>query len=111
MKQSNVWYNKDVGDNFEKKEEPLALRIPISLKNRLIAIGFEHDRPVGYVARELMIRGLAMYEQDGKIRDSVLASEQSVNDKPVMVETKVRRVPLAGTVNESPTNVKKTKAR
>lgn len=66
--QSSICYNETVTDEFEKKEEPLALRLPASLKNRLIAIAYEQDRPVGYVARELMLRGLQLFEQDGKLR-------------------------------------------
>lgn len=31
-------------------------------------IAGDEDRAVGYVARELMLRGLALYKQDGKLK-------------------------------------------
>ena len=54
---------------FEKKDQPLALRVPVSLLKLINEISDKEDRPVGYVARELMIRGLALYQNDGKLRD------------------------------------------
>ena len=68
--QNNLWYNKKVAAKFEKKDQPLALRVPISLLNTIEEISEAEDRPVGYVARELMVRGLALYQRDGMLRDA-----------------------------------------
>jgi hypothetical protein len=62
-------YNVDMPDQFEKKDIPLPLKVPSSLKLVLERIAVHEDRPVGYVARELMVRGLGQYQKDGRLRD------------------------------------------
>lgn len=79
--QNNIWYNKGVGSESEKKDQPLALRVPSSLLNKLNEISRLDDRPLGYVARELMVRGLSLYQHDGKLRDIDLKGERMVNGK------------------------------
>ena len=54
----------------EKKTQTLAMKVQSSLLARLSDIAETEDRPIGYVARELMMRGLALYESDGRLRDS-----------------------------------------
>jgi hypothetical protein len=67
--QNKLWYNFVVPNKPEKKDQPLALRVPISLLRTIEEIAVNTDRPVGYVARELMVRGLSLYRQDGQLRD------------------------------------------
>jgi hypothetical protein len=76
--QNKLWYNVAVPPTAEKKDQPLALRVPESLLNRLAEISVLEDRPLGYVARELMVRGLALYLQDGKLRDDSPARKAPV---------------------------------
>jgi hypothetical protein len=67
--QNKLWYNNGVPVNFEKKDQPLALRISTSLLRDLEKICEIEDRKLGYVARELMVRGLAQYRADGRLRE------------------------------------------
>lgn len=53
-----------------KKAEMIGLKIEASDKEALIKICQSEDRPLGYVARELMLRGLADYRRDGQLKDS-----------------------------------------
>ena len=69
--QNNLWYNRVVPNSGEKKDQPLALRVPVSLLDTLGDIARAEDRPLGYVARELMIRGLGLYSADGHLRDQI----------------------------------------
>jgi len=54
----------------EKKTQTLAMKVQSSLFERLTGIAETEDRPIGYVARELMLRGLGLYELDGRLRDA-----------------------------------------
>jgi hypothetical protein len=58
----------------EKKTQTLAMKVQASLLDRLNDIAEHEDRPIGYVARELMVRGLGLYEQDGRLRGSQAAN-------------------------------------
>lgn len=53
---------------FEKKEIVVGLKVGASTKRSLDRIVAEHDRTISYVARELLLRGLAAYEADGILR-------------------------------------------
>ena len=67
-------YNLVVPEKFEKKLVPLTMKTSQSLRDEIERIGEAEDRPFSYVARELMIRGLALYRRDGKLRDEGLPS-------------------------------------
>jgi hypothetical protein len=58
-----------MGEKHEKKEVTVGVRIAESTKRQLDKIVEAEDRTIGYVARELMIRGLALYQIDGRLRD------------------------------------------
>lgn len=45
------------------------MKIDRTLFDSLSTIAEAEDRPLGYVARALAIRGLALYEKDGRLRD------------------------------------------
>ena len=76
-------YNRLVIENFEKKEESIAMKVAPSIKREIERIAFEDDRTVSYVAGELMNRGLALYRRDGKLRD-----DQSFHSKEAkLIET------------------------
>lgn len=65
---NKLWYNVPMQKGFEKKSENLGLKVTASLLELLGEISEKEDRPLGYVARELMIRGISLYEIDGKLR-------------------------------------------
>lgn len=53
-----------------KKEIPVTMKLSEQQLLMLEDICARHDRPRSYVARELMLRGIALYKQDGKIREA-----------------------------------------
>ncbi len=61
-----------VTSNFEKKEITIGMKVQETIRRQIEEIAADEDRPVGYVARELMIRGIALYRLDGKLRDESL---------------------------------------
>jgi len=69
-----VWYNSVVAVNPEKKTVQIGVKIPGSLNETLEDICAREDRPLGYVARELMVRGLGLYRLDGKLREEKTAT-------------------------------------
>ncbi len=56
---------------YEKKEIPVTMKITESTKLILEKICTRQDRPMSYVTRELMLRGLSLFEIDGKLRDEI----------------------------------------
>lgn len=54
---------------LEKKSEQIAVKLAPKTLKIIEAICESEDRPVGYVARELMLRGLSLYQVDGCLRD------------------------------------------
>src|SRR3569623_84184 len=63
----------------EKKTQTLAMKVQASLLARLNEIAEHEDRPFGYVARERMVRGLSLYEEDTRLRghQSVSSAERA----------------------------------
>lgn len=83
----NLCYNHSVPRNYEKKDAPIATRVPDAMKRQLDAIAEEHDRTVGYIIRELLGRGLAMYQADGQLRQSgIPAAEVRVGKVVAKIE-------------------------
>ena len=83
----NICYKVSVAENYEKKDVGIATRVPESTKRLLEEIAYDHDRKVGYVIRELLGRGLALYEIDGRLKDVARASVRAaaeVNLAPVV---------------------------
>ncbi len=58
----------DFVPDYEKKDIGVATRVSESVKRELERIADEHDRKPGYVIRELMLRGLYHYHQDGRLK-------------------------------------------
>lgn len=58
-------------DVIEKKDVVVGMKIGESVKRMLDRIADEQDRTISYVARELMIRGLALYHLDGNLKDDM----------------------------------------
>lgn len=68
---------------FEKKEIPITMKVSESIEKRIGAIAHAEDRPKGYIARELMIRGMKLYDEDGYLRDvndTYRAMQEHLND-------------------------------
>jgi hypothetical protein len=65
----NICYNVSVPSVYEKKEAGIGTRIPESVKRRIEEIAVSEERKVADVIRLLLLRGLALYEQDGRMRD------------------------------------------
>lgn len=63
---TTVYMPSDTG----KKEIPVTMKLSESQLLRLEEICERRDRPRSYVARELMLRGMALFNQDGKLRES-----------------------------------------
>lgn len=74
--EQNFCYKVYVPSNYEKKEIGVATRVSDSIKRQLDEIAYEHDRTIGYVIRELLVRGLAAYSVDGKFKDEPLTVQQ-----------------------------------
>lgn len=53
-----------------KKTVTIPVKISFETETELREICNTEDRPRGYVARELMLRGLNLYKQDGKLKDA-----------------------------------------
>lgn len=68
--QKEVWYNRAVAGITMKKTEQLAMKLLPETFEKLSLIAEVEDRPVGYVARELMLRGMVLYAVDGNLRDT-----------------------------------------
>lgn len=58
-----------MGSISEKKSEQVAVKLAPATLEMIELICKIEDRPVGYVVRELMVRGLAQYQIDGRLRD------------------------------------------
>lgn len=66
----DVCYNFDVPtSNKEKLSEPVLLNLTPTIFKELLEIEEREDRRRGYIARELMLRGLALYRIDGLLKD------------------------------------------
>jgi predicted transcriptional regulator len=61
-------YNVVMPEFTGKKEIVIGTKIPETLKSRLDEIAEYEDRQISYVVRELMLRGLSLYDIDGKLR-------------------------------------------
>ena len=59
-----------------KRIVTMGMKVSDEEKAKIKEISEEHDRPLGYVARELMLRGLAAYERDGKLREPKNANDR-----------------------------------
>lgn len=66
---TNVGYNLHMPVDAEKLSEQILVNVASSTYQVLDDIRIEHDRRLGYVARELMLRGLAQYRRDGLLRE------------------------------------------
>ena len=56
---------------IEKKDVVVGMKVGESVKRMLDRIADDTDRTISYVARELMIRGLALYQADGQLKDDL----------------------------------------
>ncbi len=61
-------YNRDMADFGEKKSEQVLINITPTTLNMLRQVMVIEGRALGYVARELMLRGLDSYVDDGSLR-------------------------------------------
>lgn len=67
--ENSVCYNRNMSINIEKKSEQILINVTPSTYKLVAKIAETEDRQVGYVARELMTRGIDLYIEDGKLRD------------------------------------------
>jgi hypothetical protein len=65
----NIYMDSYPKKGREKRNEFLGIKVGESEKETLAEIALEHDRPLGYVGRELMLRGLAQYRRDGLLKE------------------------------------------
>ena len=64
----DLGYKWDMARNVEKKTKQILLNLSPSDYEKFVRVAEETDRPLGYVARELSLRGWSLYEVDGKLR-------------------------------------------
>ncbi len=69
-----VGYNQHMPTGSPKKTEPILINLDPETFKVVLEVCKTEDRPKGYVARLLMLRGLALYRRDGKLRDEGLPS-------------------------------------
>jgi hypothetical protein len=60
-----VGYKQDMPSPGKKKTEQILLNLSPDTFKEIDRIATENDRPRGYIARVLMLRGLKLYRQDG----------------------------------------------
>ncbi len=53
----------------DKRTATLTMKVSETERGMLLPICEDHDRPLGYVARALMVRGLAAYQRDGLLKE------------------------------------------
>lgn len=94
--QNKVWYNSGVPKTFEKKSAQLGIKVSASTLATIEQIAVNEDRPVGYVARELMIRGLGLYRQDGRLRDDAQPTKGVMKVKDDLVLSSPKQARKAG---------------
>lgn len=70
-----------------KKVNMLGLKVDEPTRVELDGISEAEDRPLGYVARELMLRGLAAYRRDGHLKEPQPASTESQPGPTIKVST------------------------
>lgn len=51
-----------------KKTVTVPIKVSQDIKDELKVICGDEDRPLGYIARELMLRGLVAYRRDGSLK-------------------------------------------
>jgi hypothetical protein len=71
-------YNVNMSRNVEKKSKQILLNLSPSDYEQFVRVAEETDRPLGYVARELSLRGLMLYELDGKLRGEAPRSDRKL---------------------------------
>lgn len=114
-----------MGQISQKKSEQVLVMLVPEMFEHLKKIAAGEDRPLGYVARELMIRGLGLYQVDGRLKDGPVegnASKIVASIMPGTIEearklyeknveqlteskTKARKVPHLGEITDG--NAKK----
>jgi hypothetical protein len=65
---TNLWYNQGVPQLPKKKSEQIAVKVDPDVFKQLSEIAQREERPLGQLVRMLMLRGLSLYQQDGKLR-------------------------------------------
>lgn len=72
---------------------PLSVKVPPDIDAEVKAIAEKRDRPVGYIARKLMVRGLLLYRDD-KSLDGQNGKETNEYERPVITaRTEAKRPP------------------
>lgn len=85
-------YKGNMGQTSQKKSEQVLVMLVPEMFEQMKQIAAANDRPLGYVARELMVRGLALYRVDGKLRDDAnVESKVVASIAPASIE-EVRRL-------------------
>lgn len=88
---ASVGYNRDMPQDSKKKSETVLINLDPEMFALLESIRIREDRARGYVARELMIRGMSLYEIDGKLRGEAPAGT-SVTSTTVDVGAKRKQL-------------------
>ena len=103
---NNLWYKVGVPD---KKSEQVLVKYEIAVRNALSEIAKAEDRPLAYIVRALSIRGLALYKQDGKLRDET--AQNGTQTKTEIEHDFKNGVPLATSGTKIPFGKTHTQAK
>lgn len=74
----NPRYKVNMGQISQKKSEQVLVMLVPEMFEHLKLIAAAEDRPLGYVARELMVRGLALYQVDGVLKGEPVTAKSKV---------------------------------
>jgi len=66
--EARISYNQNMPEVFAKKDKAILINVDSATAEIVGGIAKHEDRPLGYVARELMLNGLALYQADGRLR-------------------------------------------
>lgn len=70
------------GENFIN----VGLKVTRATRDQLEDIGNAHDRPLGYVARKLVLRGLAAYQRDHQLDESALIVRPDTSLRAILMD-------------------------
>ena len=84
----NTCYNPAMATDKPKKVLTVPVKVDDPTKRAFEKIGEAEDRPLGYVVRELAVRGMALYAKDGKLRDTDAEKKpRTIKSRPVHTES------------------------
>jgi hypothetical protein len=110
---AKVGYKGNMPVNGVKKSEQVLINLSPEVHALVTQIALNEDRPLGYVARELMQRGLNLYGKDGLLRDQQLPEISAAAQRKIQgnirpsTDSEIKRVPHLGKLTNETANKQK----